>query len=332
MNYEDAVASQPENLESTRGRVREGLAAGDLAAWRAGTLAVVAMGAGSHASWALVDSMRRKGRRAVSVESSALLEDAPPSAFADSFVLVSEGGRSSETVGAASRLEQGVRLGLTNVADSPLARAVDLSVTVGHGEDSPVYTVGYTATLQAFGILADELGAGDPEEDFAALPDQMRTVLAKSAGKMADLAARVSGLGSLDFVGRGSSYASASEAALLFREATRTPTAAFETRQYLHGPMESLGVDRGCVVFGDGREVELARYVAARGLPVVLLTSAPVPEQDGLVVVPVPPVAPVSRAVLEIVPVQQLAGGVARERGLGIDGFVYRQDDTKLPE
>ena len=36
-----------------------------------------------------------------------------------------------------------------------------------------------------------------------------------------------------------------------------------------------------------------------------------------------------SRAVLEILPVQLVAGELARDRGLGIDGFLYQQDDTK---
>ncbi len=330
MRYEDAVASQPDNLEVTRERVHAALSRSDLAPWRGGTLAVVAMGAASHSGWVLVDALRRAGRRVANLDASALLEDAPPTAFADSFVFISESGRSSETVGAAERVGPGARLGLTNVADAPLARAVDLNVTLGHGEDSPVYTVGYTATLQALGLVAEAIGAGTTGEDFASLPAQLSQVLSVNAAPMGELADRLAPLGALDFVGRGASLASAAEAALLFREATRTPTAVFETRQYLHGPMEPLTGERGCVVFGDGREVELARYLADREIPVVLLTSAEIEPTGTLAVVSLPAAAPVSRAVLEIAPVQLLAGGVARRRGLGIDGFVYRQDDTKL--
>lgn len=331
MRYEDAVASQPENLERTRTRVREMLAANDLSAWRTGSVAVVAMGAGSHAGWAFVECLRRAGRRALNLEASAMLEDAAPQAFADSFVLVSEGGRSSETIGAAERIDPGARLGVTNAVDSPLARVVELTVTIGHGEDSAVYTVGYTSTLQALGLLAGALGAMLPGEDLDSLPGALDRVLASNREAMADLAERTSRLTAVDFVGRGTSYASAAESALLFREATRTPTASFETRQYLHGPMESLASDRGCVIFGDGREVELAHYLAERDIPVVLVTSKDVSASRPLVVVNLPFVAPVSRAVLEIAPLQLLAGSVARIRGIGIDGFVYRQEDTKIP-
>lgn len=331
MKYDDAVASQPANLESTRAQLGDALRAADLTPWRTGSVAVVAMGANSHAGWLLVELLRRAGRRALNVSASAVLEDVVPEAFADAYVLVSEGGRSRETVGAAMRLPAGRRLGLTNVPESPLSHAVDVALTIGHGEDSPVYTVGYTATLQAFGVLASALGIGAGSEDLAALPELLRRILTSGAAPMDELAESFARLGSIDFVGRGASFASAAESALLFREATRTPTAAFETHQYLHGPMEALAADRGCVLFGDDREVELAGYLAERSVPVLLVTSAAVTPTAAVSIVPLPTASLVSRAVLEIAPLQLLAGAVARRKGLKIEGFVHHQHDTKLP-
>jgi glucosamine--fructose-6-phosphate aminotransferase (isomerizing) len=84
-------------------------------------------------------------------------------------------------------------------------------------------------------------------------------------------------------------------------------------------------------VFGDGREVALARYLAGIGVPTVLVTSVAVPPEKGLTVLTIPPAPTMSRAVLEILPAQLLAGAVARLRGLAIDGFLYHQDDTKVP-
>lgn len=331
MKYDDAVASQPANLESTLPQLDAALRAADLTPWRTGSVAVVAMGANSHAGWVLVELLRRAGRPALNVSASALLEDVAPAAFADAYVLVSEGGRSRETVGAAMRLPAGRRLGLTNVSDSPLSHAVDVAVTIGHGEDSPVYTVGYTATLQAFGALAGALGISAGSEDLAALPELLRHVLATGAAPMDALAESFARLTSIDFVGRGASFASAAESALLFREATRTPTAAFETHQYLHGPMEALAADRGCVLFGDDREVELAGYLAERAIPVLLVANAAVASSAAPATFSLPTASLVSRAVLEIAPLQQLAGAVARRKGLPIEGFVHHQHDTKLP-
>jgi hypothetical protein len=64
----------------------------------------------------------------------------------------------------------------------------------------------------------------------------------------------------------------------------------------------------------------------------VLITTADVPSTAGLQVVRVPGAPAMSRAALEIAPVQVIAGELARARGLGIDGFRHHQDDTKVDE
>jgi glucosamine 6-phosphate synthetase-like amidotransferase/phosphosugar isomerase protein len=138
------------------------------------------------------------------------------------------------------------------------------------------------------------------------------------------------GLTSLDFVGTSAAAASVTEAALLFRESTRTPTAAHETYQYLHGPMESLTALHGCVLFGDAREISLAQYLARAGVTTLLVTDQFVAREPSLAVVTLPEVPAVSRAILDIVPLQLVAGELCRMRGLGIDGFLYHQDDTKI--
>jgi hypothetical protein len=96
--------------------------------------------------------------------------------------------------------------------------------------------------------------------------------------------------------------------------------------------MESLDPSNGCLLFGDGREVSLAGYLADAGVPTVLVTAVDVAGDERLHVVRVLDVPAMSRAVMEIVPVQVAAGALARCRGLGIDGFRYHQDDTKLDE
>jgi fructoselysine-6-P-deglycase FrlB-like protein len=207
---------------------------------------------------------------------------------------------------------------------------VDEVLGLEHGPDSPVYVVGYTATLQAFGLLAEALDARAEGDDWGALPDlaaaasiACRPAVERAAAAFADVAA-------VDVVAPGAFRATAAEGALLLREATRTPAAAFETYQYLHGPMEPQGPGTGCVVVGDHREVELARYLADAGAPTVLLTSAPVDAGPGLVVVEIPALPVLSRSILQVLPLQQLAGELARARGLRVGDFRYHQTDTKV--
>ena len=330
MDYYEAVVSQGANLESSASIVADTLAKTDLEPWRNGLLAVSSMGASSHASIAFVDRLVRHGRRAIKVDACDLMFLEKDFDVADSYVFVSEGGRSRETIAAAKLAPQGSRLGLTNAPSAPLGEVVDAVVGLGHGEDSPVYTVGYTATLQAFGLLATALDGVDDGDDWQALPALISETLGALADQAKAIAARLDKLTSLDLVATGASLASAAEAALLFREATRTCTATYPTYQFLHGPMEPLSSQQGCMLFGDGREVSLAGFLADKKITTVLVTSAQVEEADGLIQMRIPEVAPISRAILEIAAAQMVVGELARLRGLGIDGFRYHQDDTKI--
>jgi fructoselysine-6-P-deglycase FrlB-like protein len=329
-DFGDAVHSQPAALEQSRLAVGEALSSVDLEPWRSGVLALVAMGASSHAGHAFVHRLRRHGRRAVNIDASEVLAVGPSADVADSFVFVSEGGRSRETVQAAQRVPGGARLGLTNEPGVPLTGVVDTSLAMNHGPDSKVYTVGYTATLQALGLLAAALDGADEDDDWFKLPDLVHEVLEDLQPQAERVAERLSEVRSIDLVGAGVSRASATEGALLVRESARICTGTYETYQYLHGPMESLTGHNACVLFGDEREVSLAAYLSGVGVPTVLITSREVEESACLSTMRIPAVPDLSRSILEMLPVQLVAGELARLRHLGIDGFLYHQDDTKI--
>lgn len=330
MDYYRAVAGQPVALKRSAAGIKERLGELDLGAWRQGTFGVVSMGASTHAGHALVFRLARAGRRAVNLAGSDVIALAPHCP-ADSYLFISEGGRSRETIEAADLTPTGVRLGLTNVPDGPLTAHVDALLPLDAGEDSRVYTVGYTTTLQACGLLADALQGADGD-DWSQLPDLVSTTLDRSAPVAAEAATFFARATSIDVVGSASSYAAVAETALLFRESTRICTATYDTYQFLHGPMEPLTPANACLVIGNGREVTLARYLAAQGIPTALVTSATVGPQPNLLVMSLPEAPIMSRAVLEIVPPQVLAGEVARLRGLAIDGFLHHQDDTKVAD
>jgi fructoselysine-6-P-deglycase FrlB-like protein len=167
--------------------------------------------------------------------------------------------------------------------------------------------------------------------DWSELPALAQHVLDDARATMDEIGAGAADARVVDVVGTGSSAATAGEGALLLRESARLLTAAHDTRNYLHGPMEPLGPEVACLIVGDGREVRLARDTAALGCPTLLLTCAQDVESGGtLTVLRLPrPASALGRAVLEILPIQLLAWSVARRRGLSVDGFRYQQDDTK---
>jgi fructoselysine-6-P-deglycase FrlB-like protein len=289
-------------------------------------LAVVGIGASEHAARTAAQEWRAAGLRAFAVSAAELTEDG---AVADRYVLVSESGRSTETLQAARAVPGRPTLALVNDPASPLARTCDAVLELGSGPDSPVYTTGYTATLQALGLLGAHWSgraAGPP-----VLPDLARQVLTSAAPVADALADTLDDARVVDVVGAAAAAATVGEGALLLRESARLLTAAHETRNYLHGPMEPLDERTCCLVIGGGRELRLARDTAELGCPTVLLTTDEDAVSAGrLTVLRVPRAAtPLGQAVIDILPVQLLAWAVARHRGLPVDGFRHGQDDTK---
>ncbi len=191
----------------------------------------------------------------------------------DAVVAVSERGTSAETVEALQAVEL-PRLVVTDGLGSPLARLADAVVPLGLLEDSPVYTLGFTGTLQALGLLAAALGGEPAGRTWDALPHLVETTLETAVEAVAALVDRIGTPRGVDFVGSGPHLAAALEGSLLLREASRLPTSCHSTHQYLHGPMEPLDERQLAVVIGDGREIALAFDIAATGAQVLLVTTA----------------------------------------------------------
>ncbi len=334
-----ALRAQPTGLRRAREEIALALDRSTIAAWSASdTIVVVAMGASSHSAHALVAALAEHGRRAVNISASELAHASPGFQPGDHYLVVSESGRSPETLSAASSLTIGRRIGISNHPEAQIAGVVDLTIGLGGLEDSPVYTVGYTATLLAYAMLLDHVGAVPEAYDLVGAPDIVERLLidfSDLAGSAGDIFASAR---SIDVIGSGASFASASEAALMVREALRTTSASFETMQYLHGPMEPMGSGHVLLVFGDGRELTVPDSVLDSGARVVLVTSAspadiPSAGHPGLTIVRIDGRHSLFvRAIVEIVFVQMAIDRAAEAKPFDLETFLFEQIDTKLPE
>lgn len=326
MRFPEGIDAQPEVLRSSAGTVRAALHHVPPIAEGA-VVALVGIGASEHVARSAAPIWRALGIRAFALSATELLDAGRP--VADVVVAMSESGRSAETVAALERTT-GRRVAITNFPDSPLGAMVDEVVPLGSGPDSPVYTTGYTATIQAIGLLGEHWAAAD--SDWSALPDQAAQVIGAARPVVETVVERFDRARIIDVVGSGASLTTAGEGALLLREAARALTAAHETHNYLHGPMEPLDPSVCCVVVGAGREVRLAREVSGLGCTTLLVTTdSGVGADEHLVPIRLPePASALARTVLEILPLQLLGWSLASRRGLRADGFRYEQDDIKL--
>ena len=336
IDFEDAIASQPRWMSKTAQVVDETLSARGLPGWtvlgphRRASLAVVGMGASTHAGAVFVAALRAAGVRAVNLDASAAAGWPDRFHVADVALVISESGRSPEPIAAARRLGVPVTA-VTNVLNSPLGQIADLVVPLGGFTDSGVYTIGYTTTLVALAALARAAGI-DAVPAPAGLADVAQTALADFAAPARALARRLVDCRFMDVVGRGTSLGSAQAVGLLMREAAHVPTTAFETVQYLHGPMESAAPDGCTLLFGDGRETGIATQLRASGMPAIQVLTTPDASASGEDVYRLSkPAEGYAGAVAEIIFAQLLAAELAKLRKIQVGAWRFPQPDTKLP-
>jgi glutamine---fructose-6-phosphate transaminase (isomerizing) len=321
------VLAQPGNLERAAATFLPALGRAELRRFQVRLLVFTGMGASLPAAVPAVLLLRAAGRPALALPATEVLDEGGERLGA-AYVAISQSGRSSETVAALAAVER-PRLALTNAAASPLAEVADLTLPLGSAPDAGIAVLTYTASLLATAALAAALVAGEPGLEVGRLAAAVAQVLERADPVVRRLAGRLRDARAVDLAGSGFSAASAGYGALLLREAARIPAAAFDSHQYLHGPLEAAEAGVGAVLLGDGREVGLARHLAAAGACVLLVAGGGVAAPDGVELVSLPDVPAPLRPVLEAVPLQLLAGRLARDRGLVPGRFRHHQDDTK---
>lgn len=329
ITFLEGQAEQPNALERVVAHVRGQFAGAGLDRLRGAERPLFAGIGASYAALAVpVDLLRAQGVVTQRVLSSEI-EKGTVGFDVDVLIGVSQGGRSSETVAAFKAVNGVPRVALLNVVPSPLGDLAEMTVNLGNEPDSYASTIGFTGTVVALDLIAGAItgrdDADDPWRDIAARAAAVRR---DAAAVISPLRARAACCVAADVVAAGASRASAEEGALLLREAVRMPATAAVTRNYLHGEMESAGRTLH-IVFGDGREVGLARSLSGAGHLTLLVTTRPVEPGAGLGVVRLPDAAPSARVVLETVVMQELVAALSDERDIPIESFVFANDDTK---
>jgi glucosamine--fructose-6-phosphate aminotransferase (isomerizing) len=328
--YVEAVRAQGQNLRASGAAVAEQLRELDLTPWRNRRLGLIGMGASYNAALASRGSFWAAGLAAAPWLGTDL-ERPGAARNVDAVIGISQTGRSAEVISCLATLPNThPKLGLTDDPQSRLATIADATVSLSLLEDSEVRTLGYTGTLQGLGILRDALAPEVERPDWNWLADEVDGRIAAADDLAERVVETIREFGDFDVVGSGASFGSAAQGALLLREVCRLPASAYETYNYLHGPLEAVGPGMALIAIGGARETRLAISMAAAGATVLLVTSEQVDEQPGMVVFRFPPTDEALRPVLEILPLQTLSGAIAKAKGLPVGQFRHHQDDTKL--
>jgi len=324
MRMSAEIAEQPSVFEAVVARRAEFAEVAALAAARRPRFALLAArGSSDHAALYakyLIEVLLQLPAGLVS-PSTTTLYGAEPDLDGVLYVTVSQSGGSPDLVEAtkAARGRGALTVAVTNTPGSPLSAVAEHAVHIGAGDELAVAaTKTYTATLLTLYLLVDAArgGSGEAVADLGELAAQ---TLAGTADGVAEAVERYRTIERVVTTGRGYSSATAAEAALKLAETSYLGARAYSGADLLHGPVAAIDASTGVVaVTSRGRGGEAMRDVVAavrdRGADVLAVGSA-AGDVPAVQRVDVPVTAEEVAPILEILPLQRLALGLALARG-----------------
>jgi len=241
------------------------------------------------------------------------------------YIAVSQSGGSPDLLEplAQARDDGALTVAVTNTPDSPLAAAAEYHLDILAGPERAVAaTKTYTAQLLTLFLLVETIAGRDGAE-AAALPGHADEFMARG-DEVARLAVRYRFAEQLVTTSRGYNYPTAREAALKLMETSYLVAHAFSGADLLHGPMAMI--DRGFPIIavapsgaGGAALRPVLERLRERGADMLVLGD-PGAVALGRVGIALPDTVPdILSPILSILPLQQLAWNLARERGLDPD-------------
>jgi glucosamine--fructose-6-phosphate aminotransferase (isomerizing) len=159
-------------------------------------------------------------------------------------------------------------IAVCNETDSTLAKEANVAVIVGSLPDEIVAVQSYTGTVAAVLLLA-----GEAAGEFEKVRGEIADCLPQISRLIAEQLERISGwddfypvAAPIYFLGRGPSYASALEGALLVGETAKEPAVGMAAGNFRHGPVEIVDSNFRGVVFAARGKTRALNIALAREL------------------------------------------------------------------
>ncbi len=296
---------------------------------------IVGIGASLNATIAFESLLCSHGIRACVIEAGELLHYRLAACRDATIVVVSRSGESIEVARLIEALRGRVPIvGVTNELGSTLGREADVALDVGSLPDEMVAIQSYTGTLLALYLLgmatADRWSEARRELD-ALLPDLPGWITSNLQARL-DWDAFLEPDSCLYALGRGPSYGSAAQGALLFSEVAKAPAVGMAVASFRHGPIEVVDRRFKALVFapsGRTRElnVGLANDIRRFGGSVRVI-GPKVEEWASSAWIDTPPCSEMLAPIVEIVPVQVAAMRFAELRGIEVGRFRFAPQVT----
>ncbi len=324
------ILDQPRALSATLPRLEISPALVALAGrvWEKDLQRVVltGMGASLHALYPLELQLAAAGMSVVTVETSELIHYLPGLIADDALlVAVSQSGESAEIV-RLLELNGGraALIGITNEAQSTLARRALASLVTHAGKEFSVSCKTYVSTLLALRLLGALLCA----ENLAQIMGRMETLTQAFTSYLdgwkdhaAEIGVELADARQVFLLGRGPSLAAARTGALTIKESVRFYSEGMSGAAFRHGPMEMLNREIFAVVYSGSETTRSLQQKLACEIQHAGGRVGWIAEETGAGPWKLPTVPEDLRHVVEILPVQMVTLGLAARQGMEAGRF-----------
>jgi glutamine---fructose-6-phosphate transaminase (isomerizing) len=244
-------------------------------------------------------------------------------------VTISRTGRSIEIVQllAKAKASGASIIGITNTADSPLARESTVALVIPTGLDYAISVNAYSTLLIAAGALAASTG----DAGFASVAPSLMHAIGEAALRLESWQEQLeqsnwlTSAGHYCFLARGTSLGTCYEAQLLWEEGVKVPATAMSTSSFRHGPQEIVGDGMRFALWIDQKQMREQDLAVAQDLrelgASVMLVGEELFSSDGALVCQLPASPPHWQFVIDVLPVQLAAERLARISGVDCDTF-----------
>ena len=181
-------------------------------------------------------------------------------------VAISQSGESYEVVELLKEIMgQAARplvVGITNEADSTLAKEADYALLCQAGKEDMTSTKTFITSYWIVWQLVEVLKGQTP---VAAVGDELATeiqrLLDDASAVVPKAVAFLHNHTFVQLIGRGVDWATASQTALMFMEATKTPASALLGGEFRHGPLEMVNEHLAVVIYAHSQSGVYAQSV-----------------------------------------------------------------------
>ncbi|HCX64689.1 MAG TPA: hypothetical protein DHN33_05715 [Eubacteriaceae bacterium] len=250
-------------------------------------------------------------------------------------VLISQSGESVEIVRLIEKLPKNITVvAITNKIPSTLSERGDFVFDIHVSQEKSVTTRTYLGSTILVQIIAETLRQGDTSKVFEELKETVQNMseYLKSYEKhMDELRLFMKEMQYLCLMGRGYALETVRSGSLFMREVLRFPALDFDCAEFRHGPMEMVQSDFHAIVLApSGKTQELninmANDIAQKKGKVVLITDKKADTNSldrmaNVLVIRLPVIEERFSSILQIVPIQLLANGLAEERNIPVGEF-----------